>query len=93
MPCLDISQYHLKDMVVRKDKGKAERRDIDRGYHEAQKDYTQTHALLRYLGINVPFAQDICYTGLSGRNYSVRFCRLHKTLSVNAAITQEFSGT
>ena len=24
-----------------------------------------------YLGINVPIAQDICYTGLAGRNYLV----------------------
>ena len=27
--------------------------------------------IFNYLGINFPITQDICYTGLSGRNYFV----------------------
>ena len=34
-------------------------------YKRTQNDYTHT---FYYLGINFPIAQDICYTGLSGRN-------------------------
>ena len=36
---------------------------------------------------NFPIAQDICCTGLSGRNSFVEFERLHKVLSVNVPIT------
>ena len=40
-----------------------------------------------YLEINFPITQDICYTGLSGRNSFVQLGRFHKVLSVNVPIT------
>ena len=42
--------------------------------------------------LNLPIAQDVCYTGRSDRSCFVYFGRLHKVLSVNANNTQEFSG-
>ena len=43
-----------------------------------------THTHFSLLGINLPIAQDICYTGFSGRSCFVYFGRLHKVFSVNA---------
>ena len=47
-----------------------------------------THTQFYYLGINLPIAQDICYTGHSGRKLFCVIRGLHKVLSVSLPITQ-----
>ena len=44
-------------------------------YHGARNDYTYTSIILES---HFPITQDICYTGLSGRNSFVYFRRLHR---------------